>query len=114
MRINLGTLSTADITPRVRLRTIGIMAKKQQTAPKNFEEGLAELEDILEQIESGKVGLEESLSKHERGTFLIQHCRGILNRAEKQIELLTKSEDGGIDRTPLEESATSTITNTKM
>lgn len=84
-------------------RTIATMAKKTQPPPKNFEEGLAELEAILGQIESGQVGLEESLAKHERGTFLIQHCRGVLNRAEKQIELLTKSPDGeGIDRTPLE------------
>lgn len=79
------------------------MAKKTQAPPKTFEDGLAELEQILGQIEGGEVGLEESLAKHERGTFLIQHCRGILNRAEKQIELLTKSADGeGFDRTPLD------------
>ncbi len=82
------------------------MAKKNQSPPKTFEEGLAELEEILSQIESGQVGLEESLAKHERGTFLIQHCRGVLNRAEKQIELLTKSPDGGLEVSPLEDNAT--------
>ena len=66
------------------------MAKKNQTPPKTFEEALAELEQILTEIEGGEVGLEESLLKYERGNFLIQHCRGVLNTAEKQIEMLSK------------------------
>jgi exodeoxyribonuclease VII small subunit len=78
------------------------MAKKTQSPPKNFEDALAELEQILSEIEGGQVGLEESLVKYERGTFLIQHCRGVLNTAEKQIEVLTKSGDGGLDVTPME------------
>ena len=66
------------------------MARKNQTPPKNFEEALAELQQILSDIEGGEVPLEESLIKYERGQFLIQHCRGILGQAEKQIEELTK------------------------
>ena len=37
------------------------MAKKMQLAPKTFEEALTELEQIVSDIESGQVGLEESL-----------------------------------------------------
>jgi exodeoxyribonuclease VII small subunit len=76
--------------------------KKNQVAPRSFEEALAELEQIVSEIEGGQVGLEESLVKYERGTFLIQHCRGVLNVAEKQIELLSKSADGGIETSPME------------
>ena len=65
------------------------MAKKTQTPPKSFEDALQELEQILADIEAGELGLEESLVKYERGQFLIQHCRGILGKAEKQIEELT-------------------------
>src|SRR5438132_473960 len=72
------------------------MAKKNQTPPKNFEDALAELETILSEIETGEIGLEESLIKYERGTFLIQHCRSVLMTAEKQIELLTKTPEGGL------------------
>jgi exodeoxyribonuclease VII small subunit len=79
------------------------MAKKNQTVPKSFEEALGELEQILTEMEGGAVGLEESLIKYERGNFLIQHCRGVLNSAEQQIELLSKSADGGIESTPLPE-----------
>ena len=79
------------------------MAKKAQIPPKSFEEALAELEQILAEIEGGELGLEESLLKYERGNFLIHHCRGVLNTAEKQIELLGKSADGGLTVTPLQE-----------
>ena len=72
------------------------MSKKTQPIPKNFEEALSELEQILANMESGQVGLEESLAKYERGTFLIQHCRGVLNNAQKQIDLLSKAADGSI------------------
>lgn len=77
------------------------MPRKNQTPPKSFEESLRELEQILADIEAGEVGLEESLLKYERGNFLIQHCRGVLNGAEKQIELLSKSADGGLQSAPL-------------
>jgi exodeoxyribonuclease VII small subunit len=75
------------------------MAKKNQTPPKSFEEALSELEQILTDIEAGEIGLEESLARYERGNFLIQHCRGVLGAAEKQIESLNKSE-GAADAAP--------------
>ena len=78
------------------------MARKNQTAPKNFEEAVAELEQILAHIEAGELGLEETLVKYERGNFLIQHCRDVLTSAEKQIELISKGPDGGLVAQPLD------------
>jgi exodeoxyribonuclease VII small subunit len=78
--------------------------KPNQTPPKSFEDALRELEQILSEIESGNVGLEESLVKYERGNFLIQHCRTVLNGAEKQIELLSKTPEGEIKSEPMEEA----------
>jgi exodeoxyribonuclease VII small subunit len=77
------------------------MAKRNLTPPKSFEDALRELETILADIEGGELGLEDSLAKYERGTFLIQHCRGVLGTAEKQIELLSKSPDGGLQSEPM-------------
>lgn len=74
----------------------------EQPAPKSFEEALRELEQILAEIEGGNVGLEESLVKYERGNFLIQHCRAVLNGAEKQIEILSKSADGELKSEPVD------------
>ena len=70
------------------------MAKRNQSPPKTFEDAVAELEQILTKVESGELGLEESLGQYERGSFLIQYCRGVLNSAEKQIELITRNSDG--------------------
>jgi exodeoxyribonuclease VII small subunit len=79
------------------------MAKKNLAPPKNFEEAVEELEQILNTIEAGELGLEETLSKYERGSFLIQHCREVLNSAEKQIELISKGPDGALVVKPLED-----------
>jgi exodeoxyribonuclease VII small subunit len=78
------------------------MSKKPQTTPKSFEDAVAELEGILGKIEDGQLGLEESLAKYERGTFLIQYCRGVLASAEKQIDIISKGPDGGIESRPME------------
>jgi exodeoxyribonuclease VII small subunit len=80
------------------------MSKKIQSPPKNFEAALEELEKILAEIEGGGVGLEENLLRYERGTFLIQHCRSVLNGAEKQIELLSKMPDGALRADPMDEA----------
>ena len=77
------------------------MARKTQTPPKSFEDALRELEEILAEIEAGELGLEQSLQKYERGNFLIQHCRGVLNSAEKQIDLLSRAADGRLASTPM-------------
>jgi exodeoxyribonuclease VII small subunit len=75
---------------------------KQQTPPKTFETAVEELEKILTLIESGDLGLEETLVKYERGNFLIQHCREVLNAAEKQIEVISKGPDGTLTTRPFE------------
>jgi exodeoxyribonuclease VII small subunit len=81
------------------------MAKKTQSIPKSFEEAMNELEQILSEIEAGEVGLEQSLVRYERGMFLLQHCRNVLGQAEKQIELLSKTDAGDLRAQPLEPEA---------
>ena len=66
------------------------MAKESQT----FEAAVAELEKIVAAIESGQIGLEESLAKYEQGMELVKKCRGILERAEKRIEQLNETPQG--------------------
>ena len=76
------------------------MIKKDEKLP-TFEESIARLEGIVEQIASGKVWLEESLVMYEKGMELVQRCRAILDSAEKRIELLSQS-GGTLKATPLE------------
>ncbi|MCH7597288.1 MAG: exodeoxyribonuclease VII small subunit [Planctomycetes bacterium] len=69
------------------------MAKKKAT----FEEALDQLETIAEQIERGKIGLEESIDKYEEGMALVKHCRQILSKAENKIQQLQQRADGTLE-----------------
>ena len=60
----------------------------------SFETALAELEDIVEKLESGKVDLEASISIYERGEALKKHCEKLLKDAEARIEKITFKADG--------------------
>jgi exodeoxyribonuclease VII small subunit len=52
----------------------------------SFEEAAEELEAINDRIESGEIGLEDSLRAYERGMKLIARCRAILDAAEQRVE----------------------------
>lgn len=60
----------------------------------SFEKALAELESIVEQLESGKVDLEKSISIYERGRVLKDHCEALLKDAEARIEKIVLKPDG--------------------
>ncbi len=59
-----------------------------------YEQALAELEALIERVERGEVGLEESLAEYRRGAALLKRCRTILDTAEQQIEQLTADGSG--------------------
>lgn len=60
-----------------------------------FEQATEELEAIIERIESGEIGLEESLAQRQRGEALIRRCRAVLDRAEQELEHVSAEEAGG-------------------
>ena len=65
-----------------------------------FEDGLERLERIVDQLEAGNLGLEESLKVFEEGVGLARHCARYLDEAEKRIELLTRDESGVLKTAP--------------
>ena len=60
----------------------------------SFEQAAAELERIVQQLESGEVELERSIEIYERGAALRAHCEAKLKTAELKVEKLVKGEDG--------------------
>ncbi|MGD8417641.1 MAG: exodeoxyribonuclease VII small subunit [Pseudomonadales bacterium] len=56
-----------------------------------FETALAELEDLVEKMETGELSLEESLAAFERGVKLTRHCQAALQAAELKVKVLTNS-----------------------
>lgn len=61
-------------------------ADNQELTNLSFEQAIEALGSIVQNIETGQVPLQESLSQYEKGMALIAHCRGILQSAEKRIE----------------------------
>ena len=60
----------------------------------SFEQAAAELERIVQQLESGEVELEKSIAIYERGAALRAHCEGKLKNAELKVERIVRGEDG--------------------
>ena len=65
----------------------------------DFETALAELERIVQQLESGSLGLEPSLARFEHGISLLRRCYETLETAEQRIEMLTGMDADGNPRT---------------
>jgi exodeoxyribonuclease VII small subunit len=69
------------------------MAGKEAVDQK-FESALEELEQVVEQLESGELSLEDSLSAFEKGIGLVRFCNHKLSEVEKKIEMLVKDREG--------------------
>ena len=71
------------------------MAKKpDDISALSFEKALAELEDIVSKLESGKAELEDSIALYERGAKLKAHCEAKLKSAQEKIEKIVVGGDG--------------------
>jgi exodeoxyribonuclease VII small subunit len=74
-----------------------------ETGEKNFEAALEELEQVVEQLESGELSLEDALSAFEKGVGLVRFCNQKLQQVEKKVELLLKDKDGRLQLKSLED-----------
>ncbi len=75
--------------------------------PKNlkFEQAMEQLDTIVEAMESGEIGIEESIAKYEEAMQLASHCRGILNEAEQRIKTIQLNAGGQVQTGPFEPPA---------
>ena len=58
--------------------------------PPDFEKSLAELEAIVEKLETGDLPIEESLKSFEKGIALTRDCQGALDAAQARVDILLK------------------------
>ncbi|HEY5314201.1 MAG TPA: exodeoxyribonuclease VII small subunit [Pirellulales bacterium] len=63
--------------------------------PKDFETALVRLESIVHALEDGELGLAGALGQYEEGVKLLKHCYGLLERAERRVELLCGTDAQG-------------------
>ncbi len=83
------------------------MPDPSQSPPIQFEQALAELDDILRELEDGTTTLEDALARYEQGVSLLRQCYSQLRDAEQKVKLLANvSEDGTAELKLFEHVAT--------
>tara|TARA_R110002033_G_scaffold3761_7_gene20452 strand:- start:1371 stop:1613 length:243 start_codon:yes stop_codon:yes gene_type:complete len=60
----------------------------------SFEQAMAELEQVLGQLERGDVALDQSITLYERGAALKARCEAKLKEAEEKVAAITLDSDG--------------------
>src|SRR5438270_9953481 len=67
---------------------------KPPAAELNFEKAMDRLEAIVEQMESGKLPLEDLIIRYEEGMNLVKVCQERLASAEQKIEIIARNSAG--------------------
>ena len=67
---------------------------KPREAELNFEGAMDRLEKIVEQMESGKLPLEDLIVRYDEGMNLVKVCQERLATAEQKIEIITRNSAG--------------------
>ena len=78
------------------LNCLPLMATRAQAGELSFEKAMERLEAIVQEMESGKMPLEELLVRYEEGMKLVKLCQERLSRAEEKIEIITRDHAGKI------------------
>jgi exodeoxyribonuclease VII small subunit len=76
------------------------MSAPADIAAMSFEAALAELETIVQKLESGEVELEKSIALYQRGAALKAHCEARLKDAQLKVDKIVIGADGKPDAEP--------------
>jgi len=84
-------------------------AKQNDAGTIDFEASLADVEQIVSRLESGELGLTESLEQYETGIKQLKQCHALLDAAEQRVSVLSGFDaDGNPLTQPLHGTATAT------
>ena len=78
----------------------------QETKRESFETALERLQGVVKKLESGELGLEDSLKQFEEGVRLSKLCQEQLTAAEQKVELLLKAGAEGAETQPFNPGGT--------
>lgn len=67
---------------------------KKQANPQQFEQMIAELETIVQQLEQGDLSLDDALAQFERGIALTRASQQQLQAAEQKVQILLQQPNG--------------------
>ena len=79
-------------------------------AKKTIEQAIKQLEQIVQDLESGDMPLEKAIKKFEEGVQLSKFCSQKLDETEKRITILMQSSDGNIAEAPFPDGNSDLVT----
>jgi exodeoxyribonuclease VII small subunit len=65
-----------------------------------FEKSIQQLEEIVQELESGDLPLEKAIQRFEEGMRLSKRCSEMLDATEKKISVLVRNSDGTLSEQP--------------
>ena len=68
----------------------------------SFEAHLQALQQLVDELESGSLTLEDSLERYQDGVKRLKTCYGMLKKAEEQVRVLVQDADGTLAEEPFE------------
>jgi exodeoxyribonuclease VII small subunit len=71
----------------------------------SFEQALAELESIVQDLERAQLDLDAAIAAYERGIALKRHCESKLREAQLRVESISLGDDGAPRATPVDFSS---------
>ncbi len=77
------------------------MATKKSTD--SFEQNIEAIEEIIEKLENGELGLDKSIEEYEKAMKLIKTNSELLNKAQGKILKVTKGDDDSFENLEIEE-----------
>ncbi len=66
--------------------------ENERLAALSIEESFAELDDLIDRLESGQGSLEEAFACYEQGMKLVKSCNAKIEKIEKQVLVLSGPE----------------------
>ncbi len=66
----------------------------RKTSVRHFEDNINELDNLVVQLESNQLSLEDALKAFEKGVKLSQECQLVLTQAEQKVQILLEKQDG--------------------
>jgi len=76
-----------------------VISEDSDISQLSFEQALAALEEIVQQLESGSVPLDQSIALYEKGEALRKHCQTRLDSAQQRIEKIVTDQSGTVTGT---------------
>lgn len=77
-----------------------------ESKPKSFEEGLQQLESVVQKLESDGLTLEQSLVEFEKGVKLAKDLQVQLEQAKRRVDVLKQTLNGELETSPLDSDPT--------